>query len=45
LTPEYIALGEYLQTLERAYKDAQVVEFTVDNGKLYILEVQLGQCE
>jgi pyruvate, orthophosphate dikinase len=25
LTPEYVALGDYLDTLERTYKDAQVM--------------------
>lgn len=40
LGTEYTALHEYLKTLERSYKDAQVIEFTIDNGKLYILETK-----
>jgi hypothetical protein len=28
LTPEYVALGDYLDTLERTYKDAQVMPST-----------------
>lgn len=31
-------IASYLLALEENYKDAQLVEFTIDDGKLYILE-------
>ncbi|RLI35261.1 pyruvate, phosphate dikinase [Candidatus Bathyarchaeota archaeon] len=39
----YKQLKEICELLERHYKDIQDVEFTVENGKLYILQTRAGK--
>lgn len=41
--PIYIELKNYLIILENYYKDMQDIEFTIENGKLYILQTRNGK--
>ncbi len=44
LMPEiYEELDEYQRRLETHYKDMQDIEFTVEKGKLYILQTRVGK--
>jgi pyruvate,orthophosphate dikinase len=44
LMPElYKELFEYQQRLERHYKDMQDIEFTIEKGKLYMLQCRIGK--
>ena len=39
----YKQLNAYQQRLERHYKDMQDIEFTIENGKLYMLQTRVGK--
>jgi pyruvate, orthophosphate dikinase len=39
----YKQLDEYQQRLEKHYKDMQDIEFTVENGKLFMLQCRVGK--
>ncbi|WP_405577105.1 pyruvate, phosphate dikinase [Streptomyces sp. NBC_01092] len=39
----YIELGDHLRTLEAHYRDLCDVEFTVERGKLWILQTRVGK--
>ncbi|MFD0318871.1 pyruvate, phosphate dikinase [Streptomyces flavalbus] len=39
----YLALGDHLRTLESHYRDLCDVEFTVERGKLWILQTRVGK--
>ena len=39
----YIELGDHLRTLENHYRDLCDVEFTVERGKLWILQTRVGK--
>jgi len=39
----YVALGDHLHTLENHYRDLCDVEFTVERGKLWILQTRIGK--
>ncbi|MFA5055727.1 MAG: pyruvate, phosphate dikinase [Dehalococcoidia bacterium] len=39
----YKQLDEYQQRLEKHYKDMQDIEFTIENGKLYMLQCRVGK--
>ncbi|MET7479270.1 pyruvate, phosphate dikinase [Streptomyces sp. NPDC005648] len=39
----YVRLGDHLRTLERHYRDLCDVEFTVERGKLWILQTRVGK--
>lgn len=44
LKPEqYRELFEYQQKLEKHYHDMQDIEFTIENGKLYMLQCRVGK--
>ena len=39
----YNELNQYAKTLEKHYKDMQDMEFTVENGKLYMLQTRIAK--
>ncbi|MCD9877656.1 pyruvate, phosphate dikinase [Streptomyces guryensis] len=39
----YVELGDHLRTLEQHYRDLCDVEFTVERGKLWILQTRVGK--
>ncbi|AEI39893.1 pyruvate, phosphate dikinase [Paenibacillus mucilaginosus] len=39
----YLQIEEVAQKLERHYRDMQDIEFTIENGKLYILQTRSGK--
>ncbi|MEU6144498.1 pyruvate, phosphate dikinase [Streptomyces sp. NPDC047081] len=39
----YVELGDHLRTLENHYRDLCDVEFTVERGKLWILQTRVGK--
>jgi pyruvate, orthophosphate dikinase len=39
----YVQLGDHLRTLEQHYRDLCDVEFTVERGKLWILQTRVGK--
>ncbi|AFC28567.1 PpdK [Paenibacillus mucilaginosus 3016] len=39
----YLQIDEVAQKLERHYRDMQDIEFTIENGKLYILQTRSGK--
>ncbi|MGW2717691.1 pyruvate, phosphate dikinase [Streptomyces sp. NPDC001492] len=39
----YVELGDHLRTLEKHYRDLCDVEFTVERGKLWILQTRVGK--
>ena len=39
----YVELKDYVQKLEKHYKDMQDIEFTIEEGKLYILQTRSGK--
>ncbi|MFH8769497.1 pyruvate, phosphate dikinase [Streptomyces sp. NPDC017958] len=39
----YVELGEHLRTLESHYRDLCDVEFTVERGRLWILQTRIGK--
>lgn len=39
----YKELDSYQQRLEKHYKDMQDIEFTIENGKLYMLQCRVGK--
>jgi pyruvate,orthophosphate dikinase len=39
----YAELNEYQQKLERHYRDLQDIEFTIEEGKLYMLQCRVGK--
>ena len=39
----YKELFEYQKRLERHYKDMQDIEFTIERGKLYMLQCRVGK--
>jgi pyruvate,orthophosphate dikinase len=44
LMPEmYVELDEYQKKLERHYKDMQDIEFTIEKGKLFMLQCRVGK--
>ena len=43
LPESFAALQEIAQTLETHYKDAQDIEFTIQNGKLWMLQTRSGK--
>ena len=43
MPPIYKKLHNYQKRLERHYKDMQDIEFTIENGKLYMLQTRVGK--
>ena len=39
----YVELDEYQKKLERHYKDMQDIEFTIEKGKLFMLQCRVGK--